>query len=318
MLRTGARKVDSNAEGNLSPFNSPIPPLSDASPSREARVGSRTTPRQRRSRPTLGRLVVTDLDGTLLDDSYGFEPARPALAALAVSGAILVLASSKTRAEMVPLAERVGSRPALIVENGGALLLPRGIRGYERIATGAPRARLRDELREIALETGVALRGFTSLEVEEVARLTGLGHAEARLAQDRRYDEPFVLDDASRLSAVAAAAARRGLRVSRGGRFFHLTGENDKGTALRLLLARLGRPRETVGLGDAPNDLSFLQAVDRPIVIPGRDGRLDPELASALPFAEAAPAPGPSGWNAAVLAVLEGARLPNVDGRSRD
>jgi hypothetical protein len=56
----------------------------------------------------------------------------------------------------------------------------------------------------------------------------------------------------------------------------------------------------------------MLLAVDRPIVVPRPDGSLDNELAAALPDAERAPAAGPVGWNAAVLAVLGGRSLPRV------
>lgn len=46
-------------------------------------------------------LIFTDLDGTLLDhESYDFTPARPMLARLAAMRAPVVLASSKTAAEI--------------------------------------------------------------------------------------------------------------------------------------------------------------------------------------------------------------------------
>jgi len=67
-----------------------------------------------------------------------------------------------------------------------------------------------------------------------------------------------------------------------------------------------------VGLGDAANDLPLLLAVTRPIVMPGPDGTVDPVLATCLPGVERAPAPGPAGWSAAVLAVLPGGALPRV------
>ena len=56
-------------------------------------------------------LVATDLDGCLLDEeTYSYEAARPALDALARRRVPLVLCSSKTRAEMQPLARELGSR----------------------------------------------------------------------------------------------------------------------------------------------------------------------------------------------------------------
>jgi hypothetical protein len=70
----------------------------------------------------------------------------------------------------------------------------------------------------------------------------------------------------------------------------------------------------SAALGDSPNDIPMLRAVDRPIVVPRPGGVVDPGLARALPRAERAPAPGAAGWNAAVLAVLGGRRLPAVAG----
>ena len=64
---------------------------------------------------------------------------------------------------------------------------------------------------------------------------------------------------------------RRGLTLSRGGRFYHLTGRNTKGLAVVLLtlLYRSSSPDLiTVGLGDGANDLSMLERVDIPVVIP--------------------------------------------------
>jgi hypothetical protein len=62
----------------------------------------------------------------------------------------------------------------------------------------------------------------------------------------------------------------------------------------------------SIGLGDAENDVTLLHAVDRPILVPRADGLLDPALESAFPLAERAPAPGPAGWNEAVLHAVNG------------
>jgi len=105
-------------------------------------------------------------------------------------------------------------------------------------------------------------------------------------------------------SALAAAAERRGLRVTWGGRFHHLTGPADKGRAVRQLLALHSGPVSSVALGDSANDLTMLEAVDRPVLVPRPDGNVSEVLARALPSAERAPWPGPRGWNEAVLAML--------------
>jgi mannosyl-3-phosphoglycerate phosphatase len=270
--------------------------------------------------PRLPRLlVVTDLDGCLLDEAtYSPLAAAPALDSLRTHGVPLVLASSKTRSEVAALVPTIGPVAASIVENGGAVVQPvdsilarvPGSRpdGSEwLLELGVERGKLVAALDEIATELGIGIRGFASMTADQIAARTGLTPATAALAAVRAYDEPFSLDEARELPEVVRAAAARGLRVTAGGRFHHLTGDSDKGRALRILLAASEQAGErfiTVGLGDSPNDRSLLQSVDRPIVIPRPDGAAHPELTS-LPRAAIAPAPGPRGWNAAVLEILD-------------
>jgi mannosyl-3-phosphoglycerate phosphatase len=275
-----------------------------------------------------GLLVFTDLDGCLLDErTYSWEEARPALDALRARRIPLLLCSSKTRSEMETLAGGLGLAWPYVVENGGALVLhgarssvadpaPEPRQTDPRVVVlGKPMATLRKALREIASETGSRLRAFEDLSADEIGRLTGLSGPAIDLARRREFDAPFLVEEGA-ASAVAGAAEARGLQVTRGGRFFHLTGPTDKGRAV-LELLRLypgnGSGRVAVALGDSPNDLSMLQAVDRPIVVPRPGGACDETLAAALAGAERAPAPGPRGWNEAVLAVLRGERLPALE-----
>jgi mannosyl-3-phosphoglycerate phosphatase len=259
-------------------------------------------------------LVATDLDGTLLDhETYGFAAARPGLDALRRAGVPLVLCSSKTRAEMEPLAAAIGASGPLVVENGGAIVEP----GGAVLVLGVRRDRLLEELPAVAREAGVRVRSFAEMSVTEVAALTGLPVDEALLAMRREYDEPFVVEDPSgrdvEMDARLDGAARaRGLRVTHGGRLHHLTGPADKGEALRAIARTAPPDGDVVGLGDAANDLRLLLAVTRPIVMPRPDGTLDPALAKGLRGVERAPGPGPAGWSAAVLAVLSGRSLPRV------
>jgi predicted mannosyl-3-phosphoglycerate phosphatase (HAD superfamily) len=61
---------------------------------------------------------------------------------------------------------------------------------------------------------------------------------------------------------------RLGLRLTRGGRFFHITGRGDKADAVRVLIDAYGPlgPPHTIGLGDGPNDEGFLKLVDYPVL----------------------------------------------------
>lgn len=274
------------------------------------------------------RLVVfTDLDGCLLEErTYSFEPALEALEALRRSGVPLVPATSKTRREVEALACEIGIEGPWIVENGGAIVLPRAGPGAMPagafhdgssvvVPLGVPREVLVRALDEIAREAGTIVRGFASLPREAVAALTDLAGDAVDRALAREYDEPFVAKELEAVPRLVEAAAARGLRITRGGRFCHLTGETDKGRAVARLLEILaagGESLTSVALGDSPNDLGMLQVSDRPIVVPRPGGSPDAVLAERLPRAERAPWPGPRGWNAAVLAVIGGSRLPLV------
>ena len=67
-------------------------------------------------------LVFSDLDATLLDhDNYSFNSAIPALSLLEKRGIPLILASSKTREEMVAIKKSMGNQHPFIYENGSGI-----------------------------------------------------------------------------------------------------------------------------------------------------------------------------------------------------
>jgi len=269
------------------------------------------------------RLVVfTDLDGTLLrHDDYDWSEAGPALAALARRGVPLVIASSKTRAEIEAWRSRLGIADPFISENGGALYVPSGgslgppvgaepVAGYRRVQFGAPYARLRDGLGRLAQRLGVRLRGFGDMDADEIARRTGLSGEDVEHARRREYDEPFVPErplSAAEEALLEEAAAALGLRITRGGRFHHLIGPSSKGDAARRLVSAYaadGTSVTSVGLGDGPNDLELLRVVDRPVVVARPDGTHAPALRAGLPNARFTAGAGPRGFNEAILQIL--------------
>lgn len=241
-------------------------------------------------------IIFSDLDGTLLDrDTYSYAQAVPAMAHLRERGIPLVLVTSKTRAEVAALREKMGNTDPFIVENGGAVLIP----GAADLVLGASSGQARQALAHAASQTGVRVRGFGSMTVEEISRHSGLQPDVAALAAQREYGEPFVLLEGEPADLEAALNAQ-GFQMTQGGRFFHVLGGCDKARAV-LALAERQNEADTVGLGDAPNDIGFLRAVRRPIIIPSP--HLD-AMRAALPHAEVAPAPGPTGWNQVVLRVI--------------
>lgn len=279
---------------------------------------------------TPGRPVfVTDVDGCLIDHhTYSYEPARPALDALAARGVPLVLCSSKTCAELDDLRRRLALRHPFISENGGALHVPAGYfpfqipgarreGGYDLVPFGAPYAAIVTALQSAAAASGVPVRGFHQMSAEEVAADCGLSVTEAERAKQREHDEPFrVLDPdpaaPARLHAVLRAA---GVRVVSGGRYHHASGDIDKGRAAAFLFMLYRRAQgvvRTVAFGDAPNDLTLLRSVDVPVIVRDASGAARQELLEHLPSARVTSAPGPAGWCDAVLALLAEADIPQT------
>ncbi|MGH7451423.1 MAG: HAD-IIB family hydrolase [bacterium] len=267
-------------------------------------------------------LIFTDLDGTLLDhETYDFAPALPALEAIRAAQVPLILCSSKTFAEMQYWCKALDIAHPFISENGGALFVPHNYfteplkiaserDGHSLILTGVSYAVLRGALIEIATRTHLPLVGFGDLTVEQIAARTDLALEQARLAKRRDADEPFFIDrdfGEDEVKRLQPEAWRKGLRITRGGRFFHLTGSSDKGTAahqlIRLYQAEWQQPIRTVGLGDSLNDLPLLQLVDAPILVRKKNGEVEENVLAQVK-AQITKQPGPAGWNEVILELL--------------
>lgn len=257
-------------------------------------------------------IVATDLDGTLLNHhDYSWAGARQALQVLEGRGVPVVFCTSKTRAEVEWLRSEIGNRHPFITENGGAVYLPAGAfralsgqfpekDGYLLIALGSEYPNLVAALAEAARESGCTVRGFAGASDAEVSAWCEFSEAEARMARQREFDEPFLLEDGDG-EALASAIRRRGYHSTRGGRFWHIMGNNDKGAALAALRRAYlgcGVPVTVAALGDSPNDLPLLMQAEWPVVMPS--GRLA-EMLEALPHARVAPVAGSEGWGASML-----------------
>jgi mannosyl-3-phosphoglycerate phosphatase len=265
-------------------------------------------------------LVVTDLDGTLLDATYPVAQAAAAIDAIAGGrrGVPVVLASSKTLSEMVSIAGRCESNPVLLFENGAGMawrepaLGSRGTfehAGFQVECTAVPYADICARLELLRRDRAYQFRGFADMTSAELAALTGLELAAAEAAQRRMASEPIEWcgDDES-LQRFRQELADMGLCLERGGVFRHVTGNINKQRALLCLINRMryqtGVRFTTLACGDAPNDLAMLKAADNALVFPHVDGGY------LLPEGDGvrhAPKAGPATWLAYVSQVIESA-----------
>ena len=248
-------------------------------------------------------LVFSDLDGTLLDhESYGFEAARPALRALAEMGCGVVLASSKTGAEIARLRSAMGlSDWPAIVENGAGILEA----GAEPDTEGGDYARIRGWLAALPEDLRGLFCGFGDMSTTEIADVTGLSREAAELARQRGFTEPGLWRGGdARLEAFLARAADDGIAVRSGGRFLTLSLGATKADRMAEIVARYA-PQTTVALGDAPNDVEMLEAADIGVIVRNPKApslpKLPKEQAGCIFRTQEC---GPDGWNRAVLSII--------------
>jgi mannosyl-3-phosphoglycerate phosphatase len=269
-------------------------------------------------------LIITDLDGTLLDrKTYSFEPAEPALNLIRMKGIPLILSSSKTRDEIELYRKKLENDHPFISENGGAIFVPknyfsfsfpydRELEEYFILELGTFYLQIIEVLETIKGETGVKIKGFSDLTEKELASLSGLSLDEAAFAKRREYDEPFIVEGGEmEVEIVKRKIEEKGMNYVWGGRFHHILGKNDKGKAVEILKDLYENEFfsiSTVGAGDSLNDLPMLLTVDYPVLFKGReDHPLEiPLKIRNLTVVEGA---GPQAWNEAVLSLLSKLKL---------
>lgn len=264
-------------------------------------------------------VVITDLDGTLLDQqTYRYDACLSAIGKLRARKIPLVLCSSKTAAEIIPLQRDLELREPFICESGGAIYLPRNYfpfdlsavtpqRNMDVIEFGKRIFYLRQALHNAARDCGATVKSFGTMTFQEIMFRTGLTLAQAIQARQREFDEPFCIEqgDADRLCAALQA---QGFTVTQGDRFYHITGGHDKGRAVKELLALYRRQYPklvAVGMGNSANDLPLLRETDIAVAIRNPDGQWDAQVIENLPAAQRSEAIGPQGWGEAMERILD-------------
>lgn len=260
-------------------------------------------------------LIFTDLDGTLLDhNSYDWSPANPALARLAEAGIPVIFNSSKTASEIKALRQRIGNDAPFIVENGAAVVIPAncfGLHGEQVVTFGTPREEMLSVLHNLR-HRGFRFLGFEEMTAEQLAAETGLAPSDAACAKQRVGTEPLLWQGSDQaLVDFEQALSGHGLRLVRGGRFYHAMGTFDKADGVRFLLNkylvhygndRCGDKILTIALGDSPNDQRMLEVADIAVIV--RGVLSDKVHLPAGSRAVRSLKPGPAGWNECVLNLL--------------
>jgi mannosyl-3-phosphoglycerate phosphatase len=227
-------------------------------------------------------LIFTDLDGTLLNhDNYSYDGALKALLKIKELNIPLIFTTSKTKAEVLKLQEKMGIDEPFIVENGAALFIPKNyqhlniskLNDYENFKTLIFGLKYEEIISFYdANKVMYGMYGFSDMDVKEISRLTGLNDYDSSLSSQRDFTEPFILDDANNIDVLQKKAFKKNIKITQGGRFYHLIGKNqDKGIAVKktieLFKDLYQEEINSIALGDGPNDIVMFENVTTPIII---------------------------------------------------
>ena len=256
-------------------------------------------------------VIFSDLDGCLLNkQDYRFDDAIPCLQRLRNDGIPLILASSKTESEMLTLAEELEiERAPIICENGGAVLWRSvGVNSFEesKKILGVERKNI---LRILgSLKGKFEFESFIDLGIEGVAQATNLPLEKAAMAFNRSSTEPLLWHDSEQnIDAFRQEIVDAGLTLTKGGRFWHVSGPTTKGKAMQYVMENLStlKPLSTasIAIGDSPIDQSMLDIADYPVAIPQPDGVVLVQVSGKN--SRIAKRPGAAGWADSVSEILD-------------
>jgi mannosyl-3-phosphoglycerate phosphatase len=238
-------------------------------------------------------VLFSDIDGTLIDIFTGqFNTTAKFVNQLREYGIPLVLCSSKTEAEQMELRRMATLSDPFIVENGGAVFIPLGYfesipnheskysiietDNFQIIELGKPASQIRSELQKIRASSQFKFKSLSDLSIDEISIVTKMpADAISRMIQ-RKYGETIVEIKNDDLPGFVTKVQDFGLKVIFGGRFFDITGGNDKGMAVKILVdlyrRKYGGDVVFFGIGDSKNDESMLKFVDFPMLVQRPDG----------------------------------------------
>ena len=230
-------------------------------------------------------LVITDLDGTLLDHhSYSWQAAAPVMDQLKKRNVPIVINTSKTVEEVIALQKDLNITMPFIVENGSALYFPKSFitdnhlnvpnaietKNYYHILFGENRKAIIDVVYTLKKEFDFKFSGYHEWSVNDVINRTGLSLEAAKASVNRQYSEPLIWEDTeTALEKFKSLLKEKYLTTLKGGRFLHVLGETDKAKPIvfleNLLASTKNEKLSVVCLGDSYNDAEMLAVADFPV-----------------------------------------------------
>jgi Cof subfamily protein (haloacid dehalogenase superfamily) len=227
---------------------------------------------------TVTTAVVLDVDGTIAGPDNAVSPrTRAVMRAIEERGVPVVLATGRTRANVVDLARGTGLATPVVTCNGALVTDPRS--GDDlRVRTMDPDQVL--AMRRVHEETGVAFTWWTAQDVFATSEpfrevLLGFGATEVHLGEPpaRMPDDvvkTMVFGSPDEMDAIAPLLQRRTPGATRSmDEIWELSDpEATKWAGISLVFDMLGvDPAGAVGLGDGENDVSWMERIGTPVAM---------------------------------------------------
>ena len=219
--------------------------------------------------------IVTDLDGTLMDENYDISPAKKTLKLLSKMSVPVIPCTSKTASEVRYFRNENELSDPFIVENGAAIYGSYLSNSSEwELILGKSYKELRVVLKNISKDVNYHLTPLNDLSEDQIFDLTGLTDQAINRALDRQWSVPFLNPPDDIFEKVKLICDSYNVHVFKGNRMSHLlSSESHKGQAVNKLKVHLHNPDvKIIALGDSQNDLPLLEYADIAIVIPGKNG----------------------------------------------
>ena len=247
--------------------------------------------------------MFTDIDGTLVDINtaeYGKETDK-LIRLIKERNIPLILTSAKTRLEQNKIREDLGISDPFIVENGGAIVIPKGyfpdyalrdikypLRETQETKNGArdvnheivvelgkPADYIRAKLSDIRKKYSINFRGVADISVEKLSNLALISRDQAKRMAQRNYGETILQIQSEDIARFIKYVQEDGMKVIHGGRFFDVTVGTDKGIAVgilkKLFKDKFHNNVTFFGIGDSTNDIPMLNLMDVPILVQRQD-----------------------------------------------
>ena len=236
--------------------------------------------------------IVTDLDGTLMDENYDISPARKTLNILSELNIAVIQCTRKTASEVRHFRKENRLSDPFIVENGACIYFPikyfknnppkkyKLIKYKNHLSFKLTNLNI-NYLTELVkkIRNKYKFSFYSDLSENKIVEITNLSSSNANLSKMRVFSNPIYWKDLKeKINGFKndVYSLNKNLVVVKGGRFLHILDKYNKGVALKKFLEIIDRDVSsytTISLGDSENDIPMLELTDFSCIIKSRTNK---------------------------------------------